>query len=237
MSTWSAHQTHSISGGHCERCSTAVREYAITFACPYKSPTACDEAPLMANPIIEEREIDGVLWLRSSDVVAKTAEALAAERLAASEREAALQAKLDSELQGAANYRSLIDALRDDLVVAVKREAALQTKLIEVAELNQPNLEQIMTLTLQVQALQAEVDRLKVASNQLAKINTTPDTTDATVLSALSNCGIDTTCGACMEIAWTGVTSAQHSCKRVDSVEQARLVGSLIRLGRGRERR
>lgn len=38
--------------------------------------------------------------------------------------------------------------------------------------------------------------------------------TDTAILKALQNVGMDTTCGACMEVAFTGVTTNQHTCKR-----------------------
>lgn len=34
------------------------------------------------------------------------------------------------------------------------------------------------------------------------------------LISALKNSGIDTTCGACMEIAYTGITVSDHTCKQ-----------------------
>lgn len=48
------------------------------------------------------------------------------------------------------------------------------------------------------------------------------------VLTALRNFGIDTECGSCMEIAFTGVTTHEHTCSdhpRVDvTVEPANSV-------------
>lgn len=34
------------------------------------------------------------------------------------------------------------------------------------------------------------------------------------VISALRNSGIDVECGACMEVAFTGVTTNAHTCKK-----------------------
>lgn len=47
----------------------------------------------------------------------------------------------------------------------------------------------------------AEVTRLKTDSDEL-------------VAAVLKNFGVDTDCGACMEIGYTGVTTNQHTCKR-----------------------
>lgn len=35
----------------------------------------------------------------------------------------------------------------------------------------------------------------------------------ALALACMKNMGIDTECGACMEIAFTGITQAKHTCK------------------------
>jgi hypothetical protein len=35
-------------------------------------------------------------------------------------------------------------------------------------------------------------------------------------IAALSNSGVDTSCGACMEVAFTGVTTNAHTCRDVD---------------------
>lgn len=37
--------------------------------------------------------------------------------------------------------------------------------------------------------------------------------TENETLMALSNCGIDIRCGACMEVAWTGATTHPHTCE------------------------
>ncbi len=36
---------------------------------------------------------------------------------------------------------------------------------------------------------------------------------EADILAALKNVGVDTECGACMEVAFTGVTTNAHSCR------------------------
>lgn len=36
-------------------------------------------------------------------------------------------------------------------------------------------------------------------------------------LAALKNVGCDTSCGACMEVAFTGVTTNTHTCRRSES--------------------
>jgi hypothetical protein len=40
------------------------------------------------------------------------------------------------------------------------------------------------------------------------------DSNEEFALAVLRNVGVDTECGACMEIAFTGVTTNQHDCKR-----------------------
>ena len=40
----------------------------------------------------------------------------------------------------------------------------------------------------------------------------------AFTLKALKNSGVDTECGACMEVAFTGVTTNQHTCQRDTAV-------------------
>lgn len=42
---------------------------------------------------------------------------------------------------------------------------------------------------------------------------TPPDQDVAGTIQALKNSGIDTECGACMEVAFTGVTTNQHTCE------------------------
>ena len=40
-----------------------------------------------------------------------------------------------------------------------------------------------------------------------------PTFTEDQVVAALRNSGVDVECGACMEVAFTGVTTNQHTCK------------------------
>lgn len=39
----------------------------------------------------------------------------------------------------------------------------------------------------------------------------------ALAISVLKNSGIDTGCASCMSVAFTGVTTAPHTCKRVSN--------------------
>lgn len=42
------------------------------------------------------------------------------------------------------------------------------------------------------------------------------DLTNDQIIQALKNVGIDVECGACMEVAFTGVTQAEHTCKKTE---------------------
>ena len=61
------------------------------------------------------------------------------------------------------------------------------------------------------------------------RAKTTKEYSETEVLNILKNSGVDVDCGACMEVAFTGGTLAQHTCKSgyMPRIEQ----GDMVLLG------
>jgi hypothetical protein len=64
------------------------------------------------------------------------------------------------------------------------------------------------------EARQQLEDKVRSARHALWACATKPADSEADITQALKNVGVDTTCGACMEIAFTGVTLTSHICEK-----------------------
>lgn len=82
-------------------------------------------------------------------------------------------------------------------------------ELLELAE----SYAYVDTVWLKTADDRALVDLARGYIEQVVQLKHARTMAEELALHALQNCGADTDCGACMEIAFTGATTNQHTCK------------------------